>query len=422
MNIIKEPLVHFKHESTYNSAWEGTDANVRFDPNTKNDAIIFVEDSGKIGGSVTNLGDEITINNGVISPNNLPTASKNNKGIVQIGDGIEVTTAGLISADIPAIINGINGQAGKDGVPGLNSDSFTLTPATSSKLGGVKIGQHINVTSDGTISADVTSIWNTIKGTPGENGLKGDPGDPGKDGTDGFDPYIGEDGYWYTRTGKTDYKASGYAGGISLQEGHAITIDSIDWNTGTTQYTIGVDESQLNLGEAIKTNVVVTPTYNANSENVEMIATIAIDNEVKGIYAHAGGSGEPAQYIKKATYENRVLTLFPNSGENIVVTVPASGGGSTGGGTYYGGTGITIDEENLISAKQATRDERGAVKIWEKDNNITIDGITLGDSDNRRYAVNLDSNGVAYVQVPWSDTPFDPVNNEYIQNKLNEAE
>lgn len=380
--IIEQPLVYFKNYNTYESVWNGTNPNVGFDDDDKDKKIIFVEDQGKIythghafGGGPSNVEniEQITINEyGIISPNNLPTATYTSKGIVQVeqNGGITVNN-GVISADIPEIINGINGQAGKDGVPGLNATSFTLTPATSTNLGGVKIGSHVNVTTDGTISVDPSEIWTTIKQTygSGENGLDGLKGDPGEQGPKGDKGDPGESG---------------------------------------------------------TANISITATLSAG-EDTEKIASVVVGSNTTDIYAHkgpnsGGGGNTPSQYLKNATYSNNVLTITPNSGSSISVTIPTSGNGNTGGSTYYGGTGISIDDQNLISVKQATNTERGGVKIWTKDNNVTIDGITLGDSNNRRYAVNLDSNGVAYVQVPWSDTTFDPVNNEYIQTKLDQAE
>ena len=61
----------------------------------------------------------------------LPTATTDRLGGVKIGNNITVTEDGTISAD-----------------------SYTLPVATADTLGGVKIGEHITVTDDGTISAE----------------------------------------------------------------------------------------------------------------------------------------------------------------------------------------------------------------------------------------------------------------------------
>ena len=63
----------------------------------------------------------------------LPTATTDRLGGVKIGNNITVTEDGTISA---------------------HSESYTLPVATADTLGGVKIGEHITVTDDGTISAE----------------------------------------------------------------------------------------------------------------------------------------------------------------------------------------------------------------------------------------------------------------------------
>lgn len=55
-------------------------------------------------------------------------------------------------------LQGPTGQQGPKGDPGL---SFVLTTATGIRLGGVKIGANISITSDGTISAQNSFVLNT---------------------------------------------------------------------------------------------------------------------------------------------------------------------------------------------------------------------------------------------------------------------
>ena len=67
----------------------------------------------------------------------LPPATSTSLGGVKVGSGITVSGDGTISV-----------QAG-----GTGGGSYTLPPATSTTLGGVKVGSGITVASDGTISA-----------------------------------------------------------------------------------------------------------------------------------------------------------------------------------------------------------------------------------------------------------------------------
>ncbi len=115
--------------------------------------------------------DELILknNNGILNYNDkdlafkvdipaINTASKTQKGIVQIGDNINVTDDGTLSVskatkDILGLVKiGSGIILANDGT--ISVEVFVLEPATSSKLGGVKIGSGVNVTSDGTISVD----------------------------------------------------------------------------------------------------------------------------------------------------------------------------------------------------------------------------------------------------------------------------
>lgn len=50
---------------------------------------------------------------------------------------------------------------------GINSGSYTLPTATAARLGGVKIGEGVGVTPDGTISIDTDSVLGDILAPPG---------------------------------------------------------------------------------------------------------------------------------------------------------------------------------------------------------------------------------------------------------------
>lgn len=62
----------------------------------------------------------------------------------------------------------------------------------------------------------------------------------------------------------------------------------------------------------------------------------------------------------------------------------------SGGATYTAGTGIDINNENKISLKPASSNEIGGIKT-----NGTF------SSAEKKYPVEINSSGQAYVQVPW---------------------
>ena len=75
-----------------------------------------------------------------ITPEDLPIATRNSLGVVQIGDGLEITPEGLLSS---------TGATG-------GSDPYTLPIASAEVLGGIKIGSNLSITEDGVLSAEAT--------------------------------------------------------------------------------------------------------------------------------------------------------------------------------------------------------------------------------------------------------------------------
>lgn len=124
-----------------------------------------------------------------VSASILPIATKSNLGAVIIGDNLEITPEGVLSAQSAVTsVNGYTGEVTIDAsdIPGLalvattgsykdltdkpDSFNYNLVPATNSTIGGVIIGSDFNVTSTGIITLKnqpVTSI-NGIR--PDDNG------------------------------------------------------------------------------------------------------------------------------------------------------------------------------------------------------------------------------------------------------------
>ena len=59
------------------------------------------------------------------------------------------------------LLNASNGVAGGGGTTG-GGGSYTLPAATATQLGGVKIGENVSVTPDGTISVDGDELLDDI--------------------------------------------------------------------------------------------------------------------------------------------------------------------------------------------------------------------------------------------------------------------
>lgn len=107
----------------------------------------------------------------------LPTASSSTLGGVKIGSGLTINTNGVVSADVTASTltayakttdlsavatsGSYNDLSNKPTIP----SAYTLPNATSSTLGGVKVGSNISV-SDGTISVTKSNVTSALGYTP----------------------------------------------------------------------------------------------------------------------------------------------------------------------------------------------------------------------------------------------------------------
>lgn len=107
----------------------------------------------------------------------LPTASNSTLGGVNVGSGLTINTSGVLSADVTASTltayakttdlsavaktGSYNDLTNKPTIPA----AYTLPNATSSTLGGVKVGSNISV-SNGTISVTKSNVTSALGYTP----------------------------------------------------------------------------------------------------------------------------------------------------------------------------------------------------------------------------------------------------------------
>lgn len=107
----------------------------------------------------------------------LPTASGSTLGGVKVGSGLTINTSGVLSADVTASTltayakttdlsavaktGSYNDLTNKPTIPA----AYTLPNATSSTLGGVKVGSNISV-SNGTISIAKSNVTSALGYTP----------------------------------------------------------------------------------------------------------------------------------------------------------------------------------------------------------------------------------------------------------------
>ena len=105
-----------------------------------------------------------------ITPEDLPIATKESLGVVQIGEGLDITPEGLLSVagggsgyTLPiasdTVLGGVkipaDGNIKIDDEGNITTDgsSYTLPVATTEALGGIKVGANLSITPDGVLSA-----------------------------------------------------------------------------------------------------------------------------------------------------------------------------------------------------------------------------------------------------------------------------
>lgn len=104
----------------------------------------------------------------------LPTASAQKLGGVKVGDGINVSAEGKISVQVadganPGLsLNNYTAEE-KDKLAGIEAgaNKYTLPTASGSTLGGVKIGTNLSVAADGTLNATDTTYNPATTTAPG---------------------------------------------------------------------------------------------------------------------------------------------------------------------------------------------------------------------------------------------------------------
>lgn len=131
----------------------------------------------------------------------------------------------------------------------------------------------------------------------------------------------------------------------------------------------------------------VSPKQIGNSENLNNYNTLS----KLGVYYSSGGNS---------------ITNKPSGVNNFALQVFKDGVGDTSvSQTLYANNTIYVRRYNGTSWSSWTEIGAGGITFIPQASSSALGGIKIGYSDNgRNYAVELDSSGKAYVNVPWTDT------------------
>jgi hypothetical protein len=131
----------------------------------------------------------------------------------------------------------------------------------------------------------------------------------------------------------------------------------------------------------------VSPKQIGNSENLNNYNTLS----KLGVYYSSGGNS---------------ITNKPSGVNNFALQVLKDGVGDTSvSQTLYANNVIYVRRYNGTSWTSWTEIGAGGITSIPQASSSALGGIKIGYSDNgKNYAVELDSSGKAYVNVPWTDT------------------
>lgn len=131
----------------------------------------------------------------------------------------------------------------------------------------------------------------------------------------------------------------------------------------------------------------VSPKQIGNSENLNNYNTLS----KLGVYYSSGGNS---------------ITNKPSEVNNFALQVFKDGVGDTSvSQTLYANNVIYVRRYNGTSWTSWTKIGAGGITSIPQASSSALGGIKIGYSDNsKNYAVELDSSGKAYVNVPWTDT------------------
>lgn len=131
----------------------------------------------------------------------------------------------------------------------------------------------------------------------------------------------------------------------------------------------------------------VSPKQIGNSENLNNYNTLS----KLGVYYSSGGNS---------------ITNKPSGVNNFALQVFKDGVGDTSvSQTLYANNTIYVRRYNGTSWSSWTEIGAGGITSIPQASSSALGGIKIGYSDNgKNYAVELDSSGKAYVNVPWTDT------------------
>jgi len=305
------------------------------------------------------------------------------------------SAAGFFSAEDKTKLDGIED----------NANDYSLPIASSSELGGIKVGNNLQIAADGTLSATGSGSGDMTKAVydTNDNGIV--------DAAESV-PWSG--------VSSTPTTLSGF--GIT----DAYTKTEVDTALGGKvsdaykRVTVGATNVDASGEDAleIEAGTGMTITANASTKKIVFAST-------------GGGTADAYKTIKVGSTDivaSGADTFEIKAGSNVSltpdalgksVTINASGGGQSTGDMLASDYDPNFDVKNTtggipayVAAQIPTGDKgviiaNGVAKAALNNEAVsTLASAVISTTQNRQYAVGLDSNSKLSVNVPWENTTY----------------
>lgn len=273
-----------------------------------------------------------------------------------------------------------------------NVDEYILPKASSTELGGVKIGYNTNakkyaVQLDGEDKAYVEVPWsdtNTTysKATTSQDGLMSKEDKLKLDGLGQTGDYVLPVATSSALGGvKTGYTTSGKNYGVQL-DGDSKMYVNVPWTDTNTTYQKATTATDGLMSKEDKAKL------DGITDSEDYILPTASSSTLGGI--KTGYSDNDKKYGVKVDTQGKAYVEVPWNDTNT---------------TYEN---ATTSQDGLMSKEDKTKlDSLNQTEEYELPvaSNSTLGGIKTGYSTtDKKYALQLDENNNAYVDVPWTDT------------------
>lgn len=130
------------------------DVNISDDLSIADDGTITIPRATKYTAGIVQVGENIGVDNGIVS---VAVATKSSLGVVSVGDNIDVKD-GKITVTATNIADALGYVPADSASSGGGGSEYILPIATATRLGGIKVGEGLDIDGAGVLSASAKTL------------------------------------------------------------------------------------------------------------------------------------------------------------------------------------------------------------------------------------------------------------------------